>query len=225
MNLHPNSENLGIRTDDLELSAGSAVKRKVKLPDNLSKGIINWNKLFYCFNQLLKRKLWTWMQRQLPINPITAKFNELLFILISFFTVFYPGDMRLRPRRDVTKETNQIKNKKTTVAIRRQPIYRVPCKNVKINDVVLFKTRGFCEWPARVISVKEKQVEVEYFGDHTTQKSSKEENILSFQDSTELILFNLRKKKNPDYGKAVREAEIELGVPEKDSILTKIHLI
>lgn len=77
MNLHPNSENLGIRTDDLELSAGSAVKRKVKLPDNLSKGIINWNKLFYCFNQLLKRKLWTWMQRQLPINPITAKFNEL----------------------------------------------------------------------------------------------------------------------------------------------------
>lgn len=98
------------------------------------------------------------------------------------------------------------------------------CKNPKVNDIVLFKTRGFCEWPVRVIGVKNKTVEVEFYGDHTTQKSAKEEHILAFKDSAELILFNLRQRRSPDYGKAIKEAEIELGVSEKDSILNKIHL-
>lgn len=128
----------------------------------------------------------------------------------------------MRPRFDGAKETNHVKSRKTAVAIRRPPIKRVPCANVKINDIVLFKMRGFCEWPALVIGIHDRIVEVEFFGDHTTQKSSKKENILEFKGSADLIIHNLRQKKCSLFRKAIREAEVMLGVPEESSILVQI---
>lgn len=132
--------------------------------------------------------------------------------------------MKLRPRVGVEKEPNHIKNKKTAFVVRKPPMKRVIPQNVNVNDIVLFKMRGFFAWPALVIGINNKVVEVEFFGDHTTQKSSKKENILSFKDSLDLILFNLRQRKCQLYRKAIREAEVLLDVPEMSSILNQIRI-
>lgn len=115
-----------------------------------------------------------------------------------------------------------LKTRTEVASVRRRPKKPIPCKRVDINDVVLFKMRGFCEWPARVIAIEKNIVEVKFFGDYTTQKSVLGENIFKFEDSMEIILFNLKNRQTAAYGKAIREAEILLGVPEQHSILNKI---
>lgn len=104
----------------------------------------------------------------------------------------------------------------------RRPKKPVPCETVQINEIVSFKMRGFCIWPGRVISIINNVVEVEFFGDKSTQKSVLGPNICKFDDSAEQIICNLRNIKSPLYRKAVREAEIFLGVPESQSILNRI---
>lgn len=36
----------------------------------------------------------------------------------------------------------------------------------KENDLVLAKMRGYCSWPARIISIKNNTVQVFFFGEH-----------------------------------------------------------
>lgn len=132
--------------------------------------------------------------------------------------------LRLRPRlmKNETKKTREKKSCKALVA-RRVPIIRPePCKEVEINQIVLFKMRGHCEWPAYVLSKEGNIVEVEFFGDHTTQRSALGENILQFENSSELILFNLRNRKKADYQKAIKEVEIVMRVSPENSILNRI---
>lgn len=97
----------------------------------------------------------------------------------------------------------------------------MPCKSVKIGDVVLCKMRGFCRWPAHVTDMVGNSIFVEFFGDKTTQKS-KLENLFSFNDSSEDILENLKCKKDPLFSKAVKEAEGTLKIPKTHSIFNKL---
>lgn len=36
----------------------------------------------------------------------------------------------------------------------------------KENDLVLAKMRGYCSWPARIVSIKNNTVRVYFFGEH-----------------------------------------------------------
>lgn len=96
-----------------------------------------------------------------------------------------------------------------------------PTVSVQLGEVVLCKMRGFCEWPARVFGIENGLIHVEFFGDHTTHKAAIH-NFYKFEDSSDVILANLRGRKNALYSKSVREAEVVLGIPLPDSITNRV---
>lgn len=73
--------------------------------------------------------------------------------------------------------------------------------------------RGFAPWPALITQLDGNSVSVEFFGDHTTHKSTLA-NIYDFKGCRQSISANLSRLKNPLFAKAVHEAEIALGIPE-----------
>lgn len=114
-------------------------------------------------------------------------------------------------------------NKKSKEIVRFKPTSKPkPCERVEIGEIVLCKMRGYCEWPASVTELQKNVVHIEFFGDHTTHKSTLG-NIYKFEESHDLILANLKMKKTPQYSKAVREAESVLGIPFEKSIMNQIN--
>lgn len=95
--------------------------------------------------------------------------------------------------------------------------------SVQIGEVVLCKMRGFCSWPAMVTDLKGKLVAVKFFGDNTTHKSALK-HIFKFAESSEIILENLKGRKNPMYEKSIREAEAVLGITSENSIINQVNL-
>lgn len=96
-----------------------------------------------------------------------------------------------------------------------------PCDKVEIGVIVLCKMRGYPAWPAHVTGFEKKLICVQFYGDQTTHKASIK-NFFKFVDSQELIISCLRNRKNPLYSKAIREAELSLGLKICDSILNGI---
>lgn len=125
---------------------------------------------------------------------------------------------RLRPRSVKIPKEPSIRKKSTAVAPYKSIPKPVPLKNVKINEIVLCKMKGFCEWPGLVTGFDKKLVVVTFFGDKTTHKAAVH-NFFSFKDSYELIAHNLRTRKTPLFAKSIKEAEIYLGIPDCNSIL------
>lgn len=106
--------------------------------------------------------------------------------------------------------------------VKRKPTPKcVPLQNVEMRQVLLCKMRGWTEWPARVIGMSGNIIEVRFFGDGKTQKSTIA-NLFSFQESCEKIIYDLERLEDPLYKKAVLEAEIELNIPSELSILNRI---
>lgn len=117
------------------------------------------------------------------------------------------------------------KGRKTSTArvVRVTHSKAVPIGQVSVGDVVLCKMRGFCPWPAYVTKLEGKSIFVEFFGDRTTQKTTIT-NLFSFQDSKDIILANIMRLKNPLFKKAVREAELVMGISEEYSIFVKTNM-
>lgn len=147
-------------------------------------------------------------------------------LIVMLIVDFYDIGCHLRLRSVKTtsvspKKINVEREKKCrTVANRHSKLER--CESVSIEDIVLFKMRGFCAWPARVIKIVGRKAEIQFFGDNTTQSSDIEKNFYKFETSVDHILSLLRNRKNPLYGKAIREAEIALGIPMELSVLNKV---
>lgn len=80
--------------------------------------------------------------------------------------------------------------------------------------------RGYVEWPARVIAVDGNSINVEFFGDRTTHTTTIK-HTYDFHECFDIILNNLRGRKNPHYRKAIKECELVLGVSDEKSILNK----
>lgn len=81
--------------------------------------------------------------------------------------------------------------------------------------------RGHCKWPARVTSIENDVISVEFFGDQTTTKTTVK-HIFHFADSFVSIINSLKEMKSNKkllFKKAVEEAEIVLGIPEENSVL------
>lgn len=103
-----------------------------------------------------------------------------------------------------------------------RPAFKLkPCESVENGAVILCKLRGYCEWPAFVTKIDGNMIAVEFFGDHTTHKTTSK-NIFNFGDGHDLMVSQLRARKSPLYKRVVEEAEGVLGVPQEFSILNRI---
>lgn len=111
--------------------------------------------------------------------------------------------------------------KKSQALIKSTSIKPKPLETTKVGEVLLCKLRGYCEWPALVNSITNGIVNVTFFGDNTTAKTTIK-NCFSFSDSTEFVMSMVQKKKNPLYSKSVKEAEVSLGIPNQNSIFNLI---
>lgn len=109
---------------------------------------------------------------------------------------------------------------KKTVALRNNPA-ATPCKTIYVGDVVLCKIRGWCNWPAYITEIDKNVVSVEFFGDHTTHKTTIQ-HLFSFLDSSIDILANLTRLKDPLFSKSVKEAEGSLKIPSNQSIFHQL---
>lgn len=137
--------------------------------------------------------------------------------------LFLPDRLRIRPVKDNDqREVKKTRAKKLAVAIRRPKSTAEPCKNVLLGQVIVFKLTGYCEWPACVKQIVGDSIHIEFFGDHTTQ-IAKVGKCFNFEDMAEMMLFNLRTRKTALYSKSIREAEVELGIPQEISLLNRIE--
>lgn len=120
------------------------------------------------------------------------------------------------------KQKKTATKSKTAIAIAKSMKRNlVHVEQVEVNDIVLCRMRGFCEWPAKIIRIENGAINVEFFGDHTTHVTSLK-NVFEFGNihSAELMRSNLKGRKNPLLKKAIREAEVLLGIPDHISIAT-----
>lgn len=86
------------------------------------------------------------------------------------------------------------------------------CHNISVNKIVLCKVRGFCEWPARVVGIKNNEISVEFFGDHST-KTTSAKNIFAYEESIDFIMWNLKNKKDRgSFYNAILEVEKEMKI-------------
>lgn len=85
------------------------------------------------------------------------------------------------------------------------------CHNITENKIVLCKVRGFCEWPARVVGITNNVISVEFFGDHSTRKTSVK-NIFAYEESIEFIMWKLKNKKDSAFHNAILEVEKEMKI-------------
>lgn len=104
--------------------------------------------------------------------------------------------------------------KRKATALKRYRVDQAPTllEKVELNEIILCKMTGFCEWPAKVLSIDGNRIHVQFYGDKTTACTSIG-HVFSFEQSAETIIRNLKSKKRPLYAKSVREAEIALKIP------------
>lgn len=119
------------------------------------------------------------------------------------------------------------KGKSTCKALVRRRFAPKKCDKIEIGQIVLFKLRGFCEWPAFVTGINGNKIDVEFFGDQTVQNGTIA-HFYTFEDNHELIAANYMTKKNifakALYGKAIREAESVLGIRAENSIFNQYFM-
>lgn len=128
--------------------------------------------------------------------------------------------LKVKREKKVKSVTTKILLKKALRKISKKP---KSCEHLEKGEIILCKLRGYCEWPAIVVEFEKNSVQLEFFGDHTTCKTSLK-NCYKFEDSSEIILNNLVLKKTPLYAKAIKEAEAVLNIPCERSIFNQLNL-
>lgn len=111
---------------------------------------------------------------------------------------------------------NKIKRKgarsQASAIVKLNQLKTVGKEYIQIGVVILCKMKGFCPWPARVISIENTKITVQFFGGKKQTHITTVKNIFNFTDSLALIDGYIKGRKSPDYAKAVREAEISVGL-------------
>lgn len=82
----------------------------------------------------------------------------------SFFPQQYPEE------KSKIKKSTEVKCEQKAVAKYKSKLK--PCENVKIDEVLLCKMKGYCEWPCLVTRFEKNLIKIEFFGDHTTHKAA-----------------------------------------------------
>lgn len=115
------------------------------------------------------------------------------------------------------------KRPRTQIVARIEPIAKFKSASrdeLVLDQVVLAKMKSYQPWPAILKTFRPSCVEVHFFGDETTG-TVPYDGIGFFENNIQLIISNLRKNIR-GYEKAVRTAELLLGVNSELSILNKI---
>lgn len=120
------------------------------------------------------------------------------------------------------KIKEQKPKKKSQALVKSTTLKPKPADSASIGEVMLCKMKGYCEWPCFVTHIEHGLISVEFFGDHTTHRAAIH-NFYKFADCFDIILNNLKGRKNPLYRKSVREAEIVLGIPPHLSIVREFY--
>lgn len=110
-----------------------------------------------------------------------------------------------RAKETVAKHRSVVPSKKNNINI-----------SIEIGELVLAKQKYSVPWPARIVAVRKKNVDVYFYGDGRVG-AVKKEDILNFTDSNEIILTCLNRNIR-DYRKGIIEAERIYGIPDHLSI-------
>lgn len=127
--------------------------------------------------------------------------------------------IQAREEKPCKKKAKKAKKGKKSKAIVRSHV-KGQCEKVEEGDVIMCKMRGYAIWPAFVTGIVGNSVAIEFFGDHTTHKTTMK-NLFHFHESYSDIVSNMNRLRTPMYIKAVREAEGVLAIPAENSIFTK----
>lgn len=90
-----------------------------------------------------------------------------------------------------SKTKNQTKSR---ALIKLNSFKPKPVDSIHVGQVLLCKIRGFSEWPAYVNNIHNGIVNVTFFGDKTTTKTTMK-HLYSFTDSVDFLVYMVQKKK------------------------------
>lgn len=128
--------------------------------------------------------------------------------------------MRNFKAKKVTEPVHVERNKGSTALVMKKKVVGKRLDSFEAGNIVLAKQKYSVPWPARILTIRSKQVDVYFYGDGRSGPVNREE-IYSFNDSHDVILDCLRRK-IPTYSKGIREVEMGLGIPAKMSLTRAI---
>lgn len=138
-----------------------------------------------------------------------------------------PNIIRVRAVRTckAKKEPESIaktteKNKNSSALVAKKNIKGKKLDSFAIGDDVLAKQKYSVPWPAKILAMRSKCVDVYFYGDGRKGPVKRDE-IYSFNHSHDVILDCLRRN-IPTYQKGIREMEMIHKVPEERSIIHRM---
>lgn len=124
------------------------------------------------------------------------------------------------------KETLDITRKSATLANANKMWLKLVSNAAEIGmpligEIVIAKMRSYKPWPARILNENGKTVYWVKFYGKGSHGSVKKVDCISFDKAIECILLFLKCSPNKfdDFNRSIREAEIDLGIPNERSLL------
>lgn len=97
-------------------------------------------------------------------------------------------------------------------------------EKIDIGSIVLVKWPSFPYWPARILQLSNKHIEVIFFGDNNRTAKVKNDRIFDFHSNYDYIIKTLKTAQwKCVFTKAIRETEIYLQIPLESSIINVIE--
>lgn len=123
----------------------------------------------------------------------------------------------VRMKKKIISIDKSIEKKITSTAVMKQTkIKGKKLDAIAVGDYVLARQKYSVPWPAKILTIKSKFVNVYFYGDGRKGPVKREE-IYSFSDSHDVILGCLRRN-IPAYLKGIRELEMISNIPPALSI-------
>lgn len=122
----------------------------------------------------------------------------------------------IQTKQCITKTIIQLVNENWVQTKREKKSSKILLKE---NDLIMGKMKGYSPWPGKIIcfSKNRKSAQVYFYGTHN-QGSVLEAEMTLFQYSHDVIRLQLLRPLLIDFRKGIREAEIEMQIPDELSI-------
>lgn len=132
-------------------------------------------------------------------------------------------NLRARKRAAEITINPPPKRSRTLTIMRKEPepkLIQASRETLIEGRLVLAKMRSYAPWPATIQTIRNSCVAIKFFGDDTTG-TVPYNSIGLFDENHRLIISNLRKNIR-GYEKAIRSAEVSVGIPSKHSVFNMI---
>lgn len=188
--------------------------------------------------------------RQLRTKHCEVHTGITIARILSHFDVFHISVSFSRPKREKRLKPVEVLNDKPQLSQRKLTIVRtnmIQMEGIQLGRIALIKWQSpYPYWPARISSKVGKGYDVTFYGDnryiddvlnlrhndcifikfnYSRTAVVKPEQIFCFESNSEYLVKTLRSKTwKKKYGKAVREAEIDMGVNDEKSIFNLVDM-